>query len=95
MRINRPKFSAAERGVMRGKCEKKGAIESGAPGQQPPAFVQSIQNGKVTLDGDVGSLGLGNEASFEGDAVVDGNEELAALMCDLKRNNGVRSPNSH
>jgi len=69
-----------------GSVRRKGPpykIESGAPGQQPPAYVQSIQSGKVTLGGDVGSLGLGNEASFEGCAVVDGNEELAALMCDL------------
>jgi hypothetical protein len=71
---------------MRGSVRRKGPpykIELGAPGQQPPAYVQSIQNGKVTLGGDVGSLGLGNEASFEGCVVVDGNEELAALMCDL------------
>ncbi|WP_246970676.1 hypothetical protein [Alcanivorax sp. S6407] len=58
-------------------------IELGIPGQQPPAYVKSIQKGKVTLGGDVGLLGLGNEARFQDCAVVDDNEELAALMCDL------------
>lgn len=64
-------------------------IENGLKGQQPPAYVQYIGNGKITLGGDLNSINLDAEISYQDNGeAYENNPNLVALMIELN-NKGV------